>query len=144
MKNIKITLAILFSFLAFNIALAQDNNIHGYKAQNINSKGEILDKDGKMLGKIDSAGAVKDKSGVVLGYVANDGTITDKDGKKMGKAQKDGNYLNSKDEQVIFMSKDGEAKDYKGHLLYKTNPNYKMQSCAVHCFFGGKCCEKGK
>jgi hypothetical protein len=137
MKTIKIIAALIFTVITLNCVSAQN---HSYKAQNISSKGEIMDKNQKSLGKIEKDGTIKDAQGGLLGNIASDGTITDKNGVKMGKAQKNGDFWNAKGEQVIFMSNTGEAKDSKGHILYKTSPDYAMQSCAIQCFFGGDCC----
>lgn len=147
MKAIKKIIAIVtLTLLTSTMIRAQvdPNYHHPYNAQEINAKGEIMDAKGIVMGKIEKDGTVKDNKGVVLGYIASDGSVTDKDGKKMGKGLKNGNYQNFKGETVITMNEKGEAKDYKGHVLYKTHPDFTMQACAIHCFFGGKCCEKGK
>ncbi len=138
MKNLKTFFVLFFTFLAITFASAQ--NPHSYWGQSVNSKGEILDVHGKKIGKVDKSGKVKNVKGVVLGTIAKNGTVTDKSKNILGKAQPNGNFISNNGKLIVIMDDFGKAKDFHGHMLYKTNENFRQQSVAIHCFFGAKCC----
>lgn len=139
MKNLKLFVALLVTFISCHIVHAQ--TVHGYRGQSINNKGEIKDMHGKKIGKVEK-GKVRNAKGVVLGSIAKDGTVTDNKKTVLGKVQPNGNFIATNGNPVIIMDEFGKAKDFKGHVVYKSHLNFLMQSGAIQAFFGGACCKR--
>ena len=103
----------------------------------INGEGEVLNDSGFKLGYISKDDIVYNNKDEKLGFIQN-GKVYDAEGKPLGKAKKNGSYYNNQGENVLVVKGDGdkcEILDPKGHHMGTVHKNYKLHSCAVHCFF---------
>lgn len=123
-------------FLAAQNVSAQASNKNQRKLQ-ITKKGEVLDERGSRLGYISKENIVFDNEGIKLGFIEN-GKVYDATGNPLGKAKKNGKYYNNQGINVLTVNGQGdicEILDPEGHNLGTVHKNYKLHSCAVHCFF---------
>lgn len=126
--------------LTASISFAQqksDYKARNYKLRSINAQGEVLDEYGTKLGYISKEDIVYNSEGKKLGFIEN-GKVYDAEGKPLGKAKKNGSYYNNQGENVVTVKGNAEIceiLDPEGHKMGTVHKNYKLHSCAVHCFF---------
>ncbi len=105
----------------------------------INAKGGMYDHDGTKLGYIDKDNIVRNNQGQKLYFIDKDGNVIGADGTKLGMAKKNGNYYNNNG-QVVLQLKNPDAEkceilDPKGHSQGYVHKNYKLHTCAAHCYW---------
>ncbi|MEJ6980040.1 5-fold beta-flower protein [Pedobacter sp. P351] len=105
----------------------------------IDAKGGIHDHGGTKLGYIDKNNIAWNNKGQKIYFIDKSGNVFDGKGKKLGKANKNGTFYNLQGASVI-KTKDKDQQmceilDSKGHMLGTVHKNYKLHSCASHCFF---------
>lgn len=138
MKN-RFIMSIVFLigiFLAEQNAMAQASN-KNKRQLHINKKGEVRNDRGTTLGYISKEDVVFNNQGEKLGFIEN-GKVYDALGNPLGKAKKNGKYINNQGINVLRVKgKDEicEILDPEGHKLGTVHKNYKLHSCATHCFF---------
>jgi hypothetical protein len=105
----------------------------------INAKGGMYDHGGTKLGYIDKDNIVRNNQGQKLYFIDKEGNVISADGTKLGKAKKNGDYYNNNGE-VVFQLKNADAEkceilDPKGHSQGYVHRNYKLHTCAAHCYW---------
>jgi hypothetical protein len=139
MKNFKllITFAAIIMFAANGFAQKATDPKNTFIT--IDAKGGIHNHEGEKLGYITKDNIVKDNQGHTLYFVDRDGNVVDAKGNKLGKAAKNGNYYNNDGQVVLQLKNEEEARceivDPKGHSWGYAHKNYKLHSCAAHCFY---------
>ena len=131
--------------LAAQNSFAQASN-KNERQLHINSKGEVNDDKGTKLGYISKEDVVYNNAGKKLGFIKN-GKVYDAEGNSLGKAKKSGHYYNNDGTLVLMTKTDGdkcEILDPEGHKKGTVHKNYKLHSCATHCFFKEKSMEEDK
>ncbi|MGY4386504.1 hypothetical protein ACVWYN_003559 [Pedobacter sp. UYP24] len=131
-----LTVCTLFSVNAF-AQKAKDST--KYTFISIDGKGGIHDHAGTKLGYITKDDIVKNNNGKTLYFIDKNGNVIDAKGNKLGMAKKNGDYINNDGITVLQLKNADEEKcaifDPAGHSWGNIHKNYKLHSCAAHCFF---------